>query len=262
MEFDPATYDRAVETVRSCLAEAPGHVAQMRSAAGAAANGSGVPAPVGGAMLSAADTIAGIADQILTTVGELLEGIAAPLTMAGYAWRWTDVRGAASDVQGILRVDQLPVRGHWKGPAADRYAGATAAQSGAAARIAAMALTTTVALLACAGAGMLFYVVLGAILVRLVASLVAAVAAFASEVFSWAGLLLVVEEAGVTAAVVTGAVSALTAVLAAQVTTMTGLHGELVDHSQFPAGRWPRAVAATYSDATVTDGDAKWSVVP
>jgi hypothetical protein len=41
---------------------------------------------------------------------------------------------------------------------------------------------------------------------------------------------------------------------------MINLRGELVDHSQFPGGHWPGAVAETYADATVVDGDAKWSI--
>ena len=41
---------------------------------------------------------------------------------------------------------------------------------------------------------------------------------------------------------------------------MVNLRGELVDHSQFPGGHWPAAVAETYADATVADGDAKWSI--
>ena len=154
------------------------------------------------------------------------------------------------------------MRAHWKGLAADRYATAVPTQSGAAGRIAATAQTTTTTLGACALAGLAFYVALGVILVRLIGALVAAIAAFGSEVFSWAGLLLVVEESGVALGLLIAAVSTLTALLGTQVATVNNLRGELVDHSQFPDGRWPRAVADTYADATVTDGDAKWSVVP
>jgi hypothetical protein len=41
---------------------------------------------------------------------------------------------------------------------------------------------------------------------------------------------------------------------------MVVLHGEAIDASTFPAGHWPNATPAQFSDATVTDGDADWSL--
>ena len=81
-----------------------------------------------------------------------------------------------------------------------------------------------------------------------------------SEVFSWAGLLTALAEIEITGSALIAAVVALTALLGTQALWMTNLRGELVDHSQFPGGHWPRAVADTFADATVTDGDADWSV--
>lgn len=145
--------------------------------------------------------------------------------------------------------------------AADRYSTAVAAQSGAAGRIAGAASTAMISLGACAAAGTAFYIALGVILVRLIGGLIAAILAFGSEVFSWAGVLIALEEAGLAAGLLIAAVGALTALLTAQAATMNALRGQMLDHSQFPAGHWPSAVADTYSDATVTDGDAKRSIV-
>jgi hypothetical protein len=37
-------------------------------------------------------------------------------------------------------------------------------------------------------------------------------------------------------------------------------HGDAVDPSAFPEGTWLKANTHQYSDATVTDGDADWSL--
>jgi hypothetical protein len=41
---------------------------------------------------------------------------------------------------------------------------------------------------------------------------------------------------------------------------MVGLHGLAVDRTSFPNGAWPAPDTETYADATVTDGDADWSL--
>jgi hypothetical protein len=60
--------------------------------------------------------------------------------------------------------------------------------------------------------------------------------------------------------VIATAIATLTAFLGTQATSMISLHGEAVDVSKFPDGRWPRSNTSTYGDATVTDGDADWSL--
>ncbi|MGC4749923.1 hypothetical protein ACLQ28_30315 [Micromonospora sp. DT201] len=56
------------------------------------------------------------------------------------------------------------------------------------------------------------------------------------------------------------AVGALVAVLGAQASQMVVLHGEAIDVSAFPGGKWPNATPSQFSDATVKDGDADWSL--
>lgn len=260
--YDHATYERAVEAVRARLGEVPGYVSQLRDAAREASGQPYLPQPVAAAMLEVTVQLEQIAGQVAATIEDLLQGAAAPVLLFGYAGTWIDIKGHVTDVQGRLRPDQLPVRSHWKGVAADRYTTAVTTQSTAAGRVGAAAGTAAATLVACAAAGLVFYVALGVILVRLIGGLIAAIAAFASEAFSWAGLLLALEEAGITTAMVIGLVTALTTLLGAQAGTMTALRGEVVDHSQFPDGHWPRSAADTYTDATVTDGDAKWSLTP
>src|SRR5262249_62359097 len=126
----------------------------------------------------------------------------------------------------------------------------------AANKIASISDKTATALQICAAAGLAFYVAIGAILVKFIAAMVTAIAAFGSAVFSWAGAALIVEEAGVNSGLIWAAIGALTAALGTQAQQLIGLHGEAVDNSFFPGGRWPNPVTGSFSDATVTDGDA------
>jgi hypothetical protein len=260
MDVDPTDLERAVEAVRARLAEVPAHVARVRAAVAMAVDQPLLPEPVVAAIITMADRVVSSAARIAATLQDLLEGVGAPIAMFSYASGWIDVKGGATAVQGRLRVDQLPAKAHWKGVAADRYATAIATQSGAAGRVAAVAGNAAIALSTCAGAALLFYVALGVIVVQLITGLVAAVAALLSEVFSWAGLLGALAEVEITGAQLIALITSLTALLGAQALWMINLRGELVDHSQFPGGHWPGAVADTYADATVTDGDAKWSI--
>ncbi|MCP2257107.1 hypothetical protein LX15_000792 [Streptoalloteichus tenebrarius] len=98
------------------------------------------------------------------------------------------------------------------------------------------------------------------IVVKFVGAMATAIAAFGSAVFSWAGAALVVEEAGVTSGLVWASVGALTATLGTQAQQLIGLHGETIDTSAFPGGRWPNPATGSYDDGSVKDGDAKWSL--
>lgn len=112
----------------------------------------------------------------------------------------------------------------------------------------------------CAAAGLAFYIVLGAIAVQVIIALVGAVIALESLVLSWAGVLLALGEIEVSAAEVATAVFALVTLLGVQASQINTLRSQLVNQSLFPGGHWPSAVVESYSDATVTDGDAKWSI--
>jgi hypothetical protein len=41
---------------------------------------------------------------------------------------------------------------------------------------------------------------------------------------------------------------------------MNNMRSEALDQSAFPNNRWPVGAAHSYDDATVTDGDADWSI--
>lgn len=205
------------------------------------------------------DVAASAASDFAATVEQLLEGTAAPILLFGYAAGWNDVQSLTSTVQGRLRPDQMPARAHWKGPAADRYVAAITTQSLAAGRLATIGSSTAGYLSVCAAAGLAFYAAVGAIIIQVSESLVAAAIALGSLVFSWAGVLLALGEVTIGAGTIWAAATALAAVLGVQEVQLAGLRSQTVDQSLFPGGHWPSAVTGTYSDATVTDNDADWS---
>ncbi|HYS40695.1 MAG TPA: hypothetical protein VEO01_34205, partial [Pseudonocardiaceae bacterium] len=57
-------------------------------------------------------------------------------------------------------------------------------------------------------------------------------------------------EAGISAGYITAAVVALVTMLGDQVKEMTTLHGQAVDESTFPGGRWPNPNTGSYNYAS------------
>jgi len=105
-----------------------------------------------------------------------------------------------------------------------------------------------------------FRYALAAVLVKLIAASAAAIAAFGSAVFSWAGAAIVLEEAGIDTTAIWTAVGAITTFVSGQVAAMATVHSETVDPSSFPNGRWPDPTTAAYADGSVKDGKADWSL--
>jgi hypothetical protein len=145
-------------------------------------------------------------------------------------------------------------------PARPWVAGLDECDGEAAARIGAISDKTAMALTVCAASGLAFYLALGIILVKFIVAMATAIVALGSVVFSWAGAGLLVEEAAVNTGLIIGAITTLVALLGAQATQMSVLHGEAGDGGVFSGGRWPTAVTGDFSDATVTDGTASWSI--
>ena len=259
MDFSVAQYQATIDKINAGMQDLSGKIGQVAPAANAAVNHWYIPDFVKDAIIWCAEKIIDLAKWIWDKFVELLKGAAAPVYMFQHALEWQDVKGMATGVQGVLRADQLGADDHWKGAASDAYVAAIKPQSEAAGKIGTIADRTAQALIISAVASLAFYVALGVILIKFIAAMVAAIAAFGSAVFSWAGAAIIVEEAGVNTALITAAVTTLLAALGAQAQQLTVLKGELVDGSAFPGGQWPDATTGNYSDATVTDGDADWS---
>lgn len=260
MSFSQAQYEAAVNKVVDGGNELGVKIQQIPPAANAAMNHWYIPGFIKDAIRWLAEKMVEMATWILDKIVELLKGAIAPIRMFVDSFEWQDIRGLASGVSGRLKDTALQVDDVWKGSARDAYVRAIPPQSMAADRIAKIAEKVHTSLTVCAVAGLAFYVALGVIVVKFIAATVTAIAAFGSAVFSWAGALLIVEEAGVNSGLIIAAVTTLTALLGAQATQMGVLHGEAIDASLFPGGRWPDPATGNYSDGTVTDGDADWSL--
>ncbi|WP_250000232.1 hypothetical protein [Actinoplanes sp. M2I2] len=238
-----------------------GQLAQVVPAANSATNHWYVPPPVAQGFKWIAEKTVEVGTAILNWFLDLLKGAVAPIFMFVDSWRWMDIKGKANGVSTDLTAQNLVVDDtDWSGTARDAYLAAAGAQSAAAARVGSIAGATSLNLLACAGAGLAFYIVLAGVLAKLIAALAVSIAGMSSGIFTAPGIALFLEEAGVNTAIVVTAVSTLAAFLGAQVTAMITLHGDAVDPTSFPNGVWPKANAGQYSDATVKDGDADWSL--
>jgi hypothetical protein len=260
MEFSEEQYRAAIDKIRSGLTELNAKIQQIPGAANAAVANPDMPQAVRDAVIWLTKKMVDILTAIVNKIIELLKGALAPIYMFRYAYGWQDVRGMSSGVVGNLRPEALRVNRYWTGAASDAYNRAVKPQSEAVAKIGSIAERASTSLNVCAAAGLAFYVAIGVIVVKFIAAAVAVIAALGSIVLSWAGLALIVEEAAVNTGMIIAVVAALTALLGAQASQMAVLHGEAIDTSAFPSGRWPESTSDTFSDATVLDGDAKWSL--
>jgi hypothetical protein len=260
MPFDRAEYQRIADSLVAGADDLHGLLARVPGAVGAGLAAIDAPAPVRHAIAWCADELVSLTAGALDTIVELLRGAVAPILFFDTAYRWETVRGTATGVAGTLDPAHLPATGAWSGEAAAAYARVVKPQGDAAARVGAVADKVALTLVAGATAGLTFYVAVGIILAKLIAAIVAALAAFGTAALSAAGIAIILEEAAVTPALLTAAVSALVAVLGTQAAQLVILHGEAADTAAFPGGSWPAATADRYADATVTDGDADWSL--
>lgn len=241
--FSPAQYQAVIDRIHSGMnTVSQEKLPELKSSASSLLGQWYIPEPVKEAVQWLVDEIVHIAETILAKAEELLKGAAAPVYLFEYAWRWGDIKGAATGVAAEITPSQVTPEG-WKGNAADAYSTAITPQSAAAAQIGSVCTSTIVSLTASAVAGLAFYTALGVIIFQLIAALVAAIAAFATGAFSPVGLGIVVSEAGITSGMIIAAVTTLVALLGIQATQMTTLHSSVNDSTAFPQGRWPSATS-------------------
>ncbi len=259
--FSQAQYEAVIREIDSGMTTFEAKLQQVAPAANAAMNHWYIPPPVAQGFKWIAEKTIEVGTAILNWFKDLLKGAVAPIYMFVDSWRWMDIKGTANGISTDLSSQALVVDdSEWSGTARDSYLVAASAQSTSAARVGSIANGTSLNLLACAGAGLAFYIVLAGVLAKLIAALVVSITAMGSGVFTAPGIALFLEEAGVNTAIIVTAVSTLAAFLGAQVTAMVTLHGEAVDPTSFPGGVWPKSNTGQYSDATVKDGDADWSL--
>jgi len=260
MGFSEAEFNATIDNINSGMVDLGGKIDALPGIAHSAVDHWYIPGFIKDAVKWAAEKICDLARWLWDKITEVLKGVAAPVYFFKYAFDWQDIRGIASGVVGRAKPEVLTASTQWTGSAATAYGKVIKPQGDAANKIATIADKTATALTLCAASGLVFYLAIAAILVKFIAAMVTAAAAFGSAVFSWAGAALIVEEAGVNSALIWAAIGALSAALGTQASQLAALHGEAVDNSFFPGGHWPVATTGGYSDGTVTDGDADWSL--
>jgi hypothetical protein len=181
---------------------------------------------------------------VLEKIKDLAQGIAAPFTFWFTALDWQDqVKAKASEVAGEIQPKVLKAPQEWKGDGADAYTAAVWPQPTAASQIGSLGSSVATALMVSAVAGLAFYCALAVILYKFITATIAAIVALGSAVFSWAGALLIIEEAGVNAAMIKGAVAGLLVCLGTQSEELVRVTGDAQDNTAFPDGHWPKGTA-------------------
>lgn len=263
--FSQAQYEAVIHELEGGTRTLQGKLAEVKPAAQQATGHWWVDPLAAKAINWIADQTVEIGTAMLEWILDVLKGATAPIWMFVDAYQWMEVRGTASEIATDLSMQNLVVDdSDWSGKAHDSYLATAGAQAAAATRMASIATITSTTLAACAAAGLAFYIVVAGVLAKLIAAVTAAIAAFGSAVFSWAGAALILEEAGVNTAVLTGAAVTLSTFLGAQVGAMIALHGEAEDPGSFPNRAWPASNSGQFNDATVYDKDtrpdADWSL--
>ena len=260
MIFNLAQYEATVRRLNSGLAELSRQVDQVPAAAAAAAVRWYLPAPMSRTLMQLSAALAGVGAYAVNQVRDLMKGAAAPVILASDVRTWVHVRGIATTFVGELQPAALSVDYHWQGRAAEAYQVVIPAHSAAAARIGVMADKTQTALGWSVSAALVFYAGLLVVVIQLIGAFAAVLALLGTVVFSWAGVALAVEKAKVGAVEVGTLVVLLATAIGTQVLQLGNLHSEAADGSVFPGGHWPGSLTDRYIDATVTDGDAEWSM--
>jgi hypothetical protein len=260
MAFNAAQYEATINKITSGLGVAETRLGQLEPAAIAAINSHpNIPAAIANFVMGAIRKLIAVGRKLLSTIKECLKGAIAPVFMAQDAFGWVDVRGMASTVQGRLKPASLTAELHWKGNAADAYGRQKMPQGDAAGKIAALCESLAFALGAIAAAGLAFYALVAIVVVKWLISLAGVIAAMGTLVLAPGGIAYAIGETTVDMGLVIGAITTLVGALGLEVQQMLTLKAQLGDNTFFPGGRWPDPVASSFSDATVTDGDADWS---
>ncbi|MFG2040208.1 hypothetical protein [Dactylosporangium sp. NPDC048998] len=201
---------------------------------------------------------ADVAGQLRTMLDRPGDPVA--LWLAGERWRLAvaapAAERAATFTAGFLHADD-----RWQGPAADAYVRALPPQHEALLHLADAAGGTAASLRETAVALAAYWTAVGATLTGLTAQLATAAAATASPATAPAGAALALTAATECIAALNGLDRALTLELERARRTQQALLTRLADGPAFPSGHWPVVVAASLSDASLTDGDGSdWSL--
>ncbi|MEV0355818.1 hypothetical protein AB0H71_07085 [Nocardia sp. NPDC050697] len=203
-----------------------------------------------------ADAISRLWDKFV----EAIEGVGAPVAFISTSYDWVDVAKSMNTVASDLEDTAVKVGGYWQGAAAESYSDAIAPQRIAAARMGSIAAAIRSATLTLGVAGVTFYTsllsIVIAVIVEAVAECLTAGTGVGAIPAGIAGLITAAKFAGL----VTASISGIFTIIQSTMGQVQAVQLELDNSQGFPLGHWPATGAADYTDATVLDGDADWSV--
>jgi hypothetical protein len=260
MTVNLAEYEATIRRLDSGLAELSRLVHQLPAAAAAAAGRWYMTDAMSHSLTRLTNALTGAGAHGIAQVRDLMKGAAAPFLLISEVRIWGEVRGVATTFVGELQPVALSVDYYWRGRASEAYRSVIPANTAAATRIGVMADKTQTALGWSVSAALAFYAGLLVVVIQLIVGFVGVLAILGTVVFSWAGLVLAIRQAAVGWIEVGVLTALLASALGTQVVQLGNLHSEAADLSAFPGGHWPGSSTDRYSDATVIDGDAEWSV--
>ncbi|MBJ8340397.1 hypothetical protein JGU71_16010 [Antrihabitans sp. YC3-6] len=206
------------------------------------------------------DKIHEVLSQVTEKLGEIAEGILAPVTFVDKAVVWRDISAKAAEAYNFQTLTSL--RSDWSGIAADRYFDAASRQEKALNAVPALATSVAKSLENLASGILAFYSTLATDLSKLITNVSTSLAAIvgkgpaavteADEIVRLVGLI---KDAAVDAA-------ASILKLAQEEMIVGNELGSAVGSNIGLGYQWPPAVApgAAYDDASVADGSNEWSI--
>lgn len=201
----------------------------------------------------------------LSSLEGLLATLLSPIQIPFWLWhnaeRWARLEGEVTGMVGDMNITNREVHLRWHGAAADAYDKVLPAHVAAAAQLGTSADTIQRSLTWAGTAAAVFYAALLAILIQFTAGFLTAMATAMSVPFAVMGIVAMFMVISVALAELGALVVVGTEVFARMKIWMIELQTELNDNSAFPNRRWPPSRTDWFADATVTDGDADWSVV-
>ncbi|MFE1594738.1 hypothetical protein [Nocardia sp. NPDC058705] len=189
-----------------------------------------------------------------------LKGLAAPGFFLSTSYDWVGIAKEANTLAGDLEATAVKVDSFWQGTAATAYGTAITPQRAAATRVGTIANAARTAMNTVGIAGVTFYASLLLVAVGVIVEALIEVGAAGSGVAALPAAIAGLITAAKFAALVVAAISGVTAVVNSSISQAQALQVELDNPQGFPEGHWPTTGAENYSDATVKDGDADWSV--
>jgi len=217
---------------------------------------------IGSAIVSAGKWLLEAVQKLLDKLLEYLRGCWAPVFFLKAASGWEDVQTKANNLNAGITSSTLSL-GSWRGEAADAYRGATTKQGPAALRVASMSGTMKSAMDTLGAGGIAFYIGLTSTAISFIVELAAELGAAATVVAAIPAAAAAVLSSTKGILAVLALVGGVTALILTQKSNIQSLNVEGDSANGCDGGKWPKAtVAGDYSDATVRDGDAKWSVKP